>query len=190
MDKICLIFIMVLFMVSCSRNSSIQKDVERMISANWDLCLDSLDFNSVENGQFSIEDSLSFYKKNMSLVVYIDSTQCSECAIKSMHNWFDFLDYTTDRYGNDFRTYFIISPRKSQINNVYFSLKEAILNYPVFVDTTNCFANKNPNLPDNQLLHTFLLDKSGNIVLVGSPMANPKIQEIMFHTLDSILRVK
>ena len=38
----------------------------------------------------------------------------------------------------------------------------------------------NPHLPKNKALHTFLLDENNNVILVGDPLHNKKIEEMFY----------
>lgn len=53
------------------------------------------------------------------------------------------------------------------------------------MDTLNLFANKNPQLKTNKLFHCFLLNKKDSVVLVGNPIHNRKIEELMFKIVNN-----
>lgn len=57
-------------------------------------------------------------------------------------------------------------------------MKNNSLDYPVLLDTLGEFEKLNPHLPKNKALHTFLLDENNNVILVGNPLHNKKIEEM------------
>lgn len=45
----------------------------------------------------------------------------------------------------------------------------------------------NPHLPKNKALHTFLLDENNNVILVGNPLHNKKIEKIFYKIVEEKL---
>ena len=56
----------------------------------------------------------------------------------------------------------------------------------IYVDSLFAFRKQNKNLPVEQKYHSFLLDKLGHVILVGNPLQNSKIEEL----LDKIINNK
>ena len=50
---------------------------------------------------------------------------------------------------------------------------------PVFGDTLSIFRRHNPQIPNNKLFHTFLLDESDRVLLVGSPLRNERVDKLL-----------
>ena len=121
--------------------------------------------------------------KGYKMVVYTDSTECSSCAIGHLYVWEPILDslMTFPEYNE---TVFIFAPSKTDCSKVEKELRYSDFKYPVYLDTCNVFAELN-NIPINRLMHTFLIDKEGRVVLVGNPLSNSKIQELLFKVLNS-----
>ena len=61
------------------------------------------------------------------------------------------------------------------------------LQFPVLLDTAGIFERSNPQLPENPVFHTFLLDRDNRVVLVGSPLGNPKMWELYKSTIDRLV---
>lgn len=81
---------------------------------------------------------------------------------------------------------FIVRPKRNEIGQVIEKVGTGILSdLNVFVDTTDIFERSNPQLPKNKLLHTFMLDSLHNVVLVGSPVANKEIEELLRDVLSN-----
>ena len=45
-------------------------------------------------------------------------------------------------------------------------------------------SDSNPNIPVSSIMHTFLIDRVGNVLIVGSPLKSEKIRNLMFQMLD------
>ena len=52
-------------------------------------------------------------------------------------------------------------------------------------DTCGSFLNANKHIPNNSLLHTFMIDKNDSVVLIGNPHTNPKIRDLLFSIINS-----
>ena len=83
--------------------------------------------------------------------------------------------------------YFIYSPSKKDRKSVELILKNGNFDYPILLDTLNEFAKLNPHLPANRVLHTFLLDEDDNVILVGNPLHNRKIEEMFYKIVEEKL---
>lgn len=108
-------------------------------------------------------------------VHYVDSSQCSPCALDRMYYWNKLVDEYSKK-GINF--VFIIEPKKEQLEDVHLSIESSGLRNPVYVDSLYAFKKQNPFLPEEQMYHSLLLNKNGKIVLVGNPMENENIKQI------------
>lgn len=54
-------------------------------------------------------------------------------------------------------------------------------------DTTGVFHRTNPQLPSNPMLHTFLLDENNEVLVVGNPLENEKIDRMFWRTVKEKL---
>ena len=57
--------------------------------------------------------------------------------------------------------------------------QEKTIPQTIFVDTANVFTESNPNIPSESMYHTFLLDENNNVILVGNPIVNEKIADML-----------
>ena len=62
-----------------------------------------------------------------------------------------------------------------------------MFDYPILLDTLREFEKLNPHLPKNRALHTFLLDENNNVILVGNPLHNKKIEEMFYKIVEEKL---
>lgn len=79
-----------------------------------------------------------------------------------------------------------MEPKIEQMEDVHFSIASSGLHSPIYVDSLFAFRKQNKKLPTEQKYHSFLLDKLGHVILVGNPLQNSKIEEM----LDKIINNK
>ncbi|MFI3306556.1 MAG: hypothetical protein R3Y68_08625 [Rikenellaceae bacterium] len=65
-----------------------------------------------------------------------------------------------------------------------------MFDYPIIIDSIGEFERLNPHLPKNKAMHTFLLDENNNVVLVGNPLNNPKIEKMFKEIVEEKLDEK
>ena len=46
------------------------------------------------------------------------------------------------------------------------------------IDSSDIFIKKNPHIPLKGVYHTFLLDENNNVILIGNPINNKKINRL------------
>lgn len=171
--------------IACDSNKKIKTDMQKLQSKKIDLCIDSMQYYVSKPKCGEEIDSSLLYTSNMALVIYSDTSVCSSCTVKGMYRWFEILDNIKEEYGNFVKVYFIFSPLKKDINELKISLKTSLFEYPVFIDTANVFSRHNKHLPNDKRMHSFLLDKERNVVLVGSPLNNISIRELFYQIVSN-----
>ena len=130
---------------------------------------------------------ISEYVENgLKLVIYTDSVECSSCVISKMYLWNSIIE-NTELYKDKLKFYYILSPQRQHIEKVRSALNVIDFEYPVIIDTLGKFAKLNPHLPENKALHTFLLDENNNVILVGNPLRNKKIEEMFYQIVEEKL---
>ncbi len=168
------ILLFLTIIMACEK-SPLERDVEIFTDSNVKLMLDSM---------VNVHSEESFSERKPYLYIsYVDSNSCSGCELSH------FLDWDEVRHNTDTLKYdhiFIVRPKRNEICQVIEKVGTGILSdFNVFVDTTDIFERSNPQLPKNKLLHTFMLDSLHNVVLVGSPVANKKIEELLRDVLSN-----
>ena len=184
MKKKLLVILLVMLFISCSNRGTLKEELKVLQSKSIIIPTDA---KMTVFGRDSIIPS--FMGSELKLIVYSDSIVCSPCAIEYMYLWEDFFEYA-EGHNNRLKYYFIFTPKKNDDYSVRFALKKSKFYYPVILDSKGEFAKLNPHLPKNKVLHTFLLDKDNNVVLVGSPLNNPKIETLFKTTVDNLLSDK
>lgn len=181
--KRCVLFLMLvvmsLSMESCRNQESIEKTILSMSQQPVILPLEEMDCCTPEISQHHWYEPLVNVERNESaykLVVFTDSTQCSSCFIGHLSIWNDLLEWE-DSGLLDF--IFIVEPKFGEHQRIAELLHSSILNHSVYLDTYNSFRLSNPQLPQNSIYHTFLLDNDNHVVIVGDPVRNAKIKDMM-----------
>lgn len=162
-------------------DARIKQDIQQLQSAEITL---------PQQGQVTVlgRDTLipGFMQSELKLIVYTDSVGCSSCTVGKMYLWNSFVKYAR-QYGGRLKYYYILSPRKQDLNKVRIALKGSALEYPVIIDTLGEFGKQNSHIPQNKALHTFLLDENNDVVLVGSPLYNKEIEELFYQIVEKSL---
>lgn len=52
------------------------------------------------------------------------------------------------------------------------------------MDTLGLFEHSNPQILHESKFHTLLLDKNNNVLLVGNPVENKKIEELFWQIVE------
>jgi hypothetical protein len=116
-------------------------------------------------------------KNKYQYIVYVDSTQCTPCAIDGMYAWNVLMDSLRTRKSQvDF--VFIVAPRKEQMEKTILSIKSSGLISDVYVDTSYVFNLSNPRLPQEEKFHYFMISKENKIVMVGDILYNPSMRKL------------
>ncbi|WP_281794699.1 hypothetical protein [Paraprevotella clara] len=164
---------------SCGNKRDFKDELLQMQSRHVILSLDSMDCRNIEKKIMEKQPVLK-------LVVYSDTLTCSSCRLHEMQKWDPFLK-RMKHYKEDINTYFIFRPLAKDMDVFNFTMKAFPPSYPIYVDTTNIFLRMNPQIPDNPIMHTFLLDENNNVLLVGNPLENEKIEEMFWQIVEEKL---
>lgn len=118
--------------------------------------------------------------RNKKLVVFVDSLSCTGCFLNHMMLYYEINDSIISKGGH---LVIVFNPRQERIDEIREKIK--IDKYPFFciIDKSGEFKRNNPSLPDNKLLHTFMLDKNDKVIIVGDPSQNSKMNELFLKQL-------
>ncbi len=128
-----------------------------------------------------------YFRSKYKVVIYTDSTSCSSCALNKLYLWEDLIEWS-DKSGDSVKYYFVFNPPMN--DNIRIALRNSMLDYPMLLDSLGEFERLNPHLPKNKAMHTFLLDENNNVVLVGNPLLNPKIEKMFKEIIEEKLSKK
>lgn len=172
------LFAILLAISSCNSRHKIDEDMIAFHGSHIDLPIDSMINVS------SMCHKNSYRSVKYIYIMYVDSTSCSECAISHLADWSQLDIMDTFKKGL-IKYLFIVSPKHSQREHLLNLIKkDTLFNEFIYVDTTGIFERKNPELPQNKLLHTFLVDSKRNVELIGNPIENMEIKKLLIKLLE------
>lgn len=177
-----LLLLLILLFFSCGNRQKIAKELSLLRSER--IVLPQQSQLTVQGKDTVITDFMT--DGRLKLLVYTDSVECSSCAINKMFLWNSLIEYSKAYKGN-LKFYFIFSPKKQDEESVRIALHSNAFDYPVLIDTLGEFEKLNPHLPKNKTLHTFLLDENNNVILVGNPLYNKKIEQMFYDMIKKRL---
>lgn len=172
------LFVFIAFMLlGCNNRDNIKILISEMMKESVSLRLNNMEIIYPDSLKH-IEPEIKDYK----LVIYSDTTNCSMCFVNSLKEWNDMLCLQKE-YQN-LSLIFIMQGRKNMLELHRKVLNESTLQYPIYLDVENIFQETNPHIPKNKLIHTFLLDKENNVIVVGNPLTNDRIKSMMIDVLN------
>lgn len=127
----------------------------------------------------SVYSALLSADARLTLIVYADSSECTQCYLSQMEHWRKYTELERTSNGL-WRVIFIIEGKYSEIPKVDGMVG---LKHPIYFDQEFSFRHFNPQIPPEHIFHTFLLDDDNKIILVGNPLRNERIESM----LDSII---
>lgn len=160
--------------LSCDGDKKVKPGLELLRSRPVVLKTDSM--RCLVDGR---DTAMSLRQDAMTFVVYTDSSVCSTCRLKNIHLWDDILE-EAKVYGDALQFCFIFAPKKEDMRSFELVISTYSPECPVFVDTMGVFERSNRHIPNDESMHAFLLDRDGNVLLVGSPLDNKRVKEL-FH---------
>lgn len=176
------IFVLLSFLGGCkSSQDDIKNNIESMMAKPVTIPYSKMLLWTKD----SMQSHNSHIHCDYKLVVYMDSTHCTECALKGMHLWNDF--YQMERkYEGRFRLIFIVqASKKSNAQIIASAFQHYGVEYPMYIDSANVFSSMNPHVPSEDMYHVFLTDKKDSVVLVGNPQFNEKIEKRLLEILEN-----
>lgn len=129
--------------------------------------------NSVEN------------KYSARFIHYIDEKYCSICELKTMYMWDSFIQDHTIL--NNVEFIFIVYNSKYNKNQIEDAINLNYCEQTIYLDTLGVFLKENSHIPLDKKYHSFLLDKNNNVIVVGNPLYNSKIENLLILVLENII---
>ena len=165
-----------LVFISACGNNKFADDILKMQSRPIDMsvCEESSCYEAGIEIGYNGRDSA--YK----LVIYIDSLSCSPCFISHMY---EYEEIAKEFDSAGIRTVFIFEPQQDKEEDVRSSLRQQTYPFLGIVVRDGGFASANPHLPSSSLLHSFLLDERNEVIVVGNPVRNERLKELMLNSV-------
>ena len=165
-----------------SHKTEVQKNVEKMQSSAIIIPYEQMACWARD----SVLKSSPWSNAKLKLVHYVDSTTCSSCYLQKVA--INRLIFSLEsQSNNDFYNIFVISPNIKAKKRLEADYSEKLIPQTIFGDTANVFMKSNPNVPLESIYHTFLLDESNKVILVGNPVLNKQIEDMMLTIVEAKL---
>lgn len=133
----------------------------------------------------SLKNDYPNEQAKLKLVVYMDSSQCTECGIRQLYLWDDFVKLEQKYDDGCFKVVFVVqASKKSPAKAIASALRYFEVGYTMYIDSMNIFTSMNPHIPAEEMYHVFLLDEKDSVVLVGNPLFNPQLENRLLHILE------
>lgn len=130
---------------------------------------------------FNGTDSLFVNNSKPKLIVYVDSTSCSSCFMGQLINYYEVNDSLNSHKGE---LIIVLHPQESKIPQLETRLSHERFPFWCIMDVEGEFIKLNHTIPNNPLLHTFTVDENNDVVLIGDPTKNEKIQDLFFQQIQ------
>lgn len=178
-----------LYVISCcllcacnSQKKELQEKVEKMQSTTINIPYDRM----VRWTSDSIKAISPWNKAKLKLVHYVDSAACSTCYLHKVASY-ELLFQMEKLSNNEFYNIFIVNPDKKARKIIELDFIDKKTPQTIFVDSTDVFKEANPNIPSESMYHTFLLDENNKVILVGNPMSNQQVKDMMLSVVEKKL---
>ena len=130
-----------------------------------------------------IQDSAEIHAP-IKLVIHYSPESCSNCALAHLSDyemWHN-LSFASD---SKLKILFIFTPSQTQYEILLQQISQLQIQDTIYIDKSGNFLTENKDILKNY--NAFLLNKRGEIVLVGDPIANKSMIELYRKTLDNML---
>lgn len=155
-------------MLACQSSDSNLEIANKLLKSNIYLPIDSMEVFLHENYPES-------KNKNDKVILYLDSTRCSSCELRTLTEWQSFVQLLRQEEGIELDIIWILSPSKKDYDTLKSSLKTIKPSFPVYIDIDNNFIRKNPQIPSDHLYHTLIINNDNHVILIGNIMKNKRL---------------
>lgn len=170
----------VVILFSCSSHEREFLNIEKMQSEKTDIPYEQM----VCWANVSVQKDSPWKNAKYKLIHYIDSASCSSCYLQKV-KINDFLFLMEDLSNNEFYNVIILSPGSNAKKDLEHLFSEKLIPQTIFIDSANTFLQRNPHIPSETMYHTFLLDENDKAILVGNPITNKKIKELLMSMFEN-----
>lgn len=123
--------------------------------------------------------AMDVYAPTHKVLVYVDSTGCTSCRLQ-LHEWKKFIAEVDSATGGRVPFLFFLSPKS--VKEARYITRRDDFTYPICVDMQNRLDSLN-RFPEQDMFHTFLLDKENRVAVIGNPIHNRSVRDLYMKTL-------
>lgn len=170
----CFLFLFFYVLISsCSKGQLSSKDYFKFKSSKIDFP------KSMEQcGSFNKYQLKNSYK----MLIFRDSLSCTPCYVKSLDDWKVFLSAFKT---NSINLVFVLTPKQDEYTSVKAILHNRNYEWSIYIDKMNAFWQANTQIPKDGIYHCALLDKYNHVVIIGNPLKNKTIFNMMVKRVNS-----
>jgi len=176
-----ILFTTIISIYSCKNNNN-RKEVEKIVN-EWigKEIFFPKDISCYITGRDTLVDILnSFFQKEFKVLMYADSTGCSDCKLK-LFEWKQLIEGIESLFPDKVGFLLFFQP-KNKYDMIELFVQN-LFDYPVFMDVNNII-NRLNHFPQASQYQCFLLDKNNKVLIVGNPVLNRKIWELYKSKID------
>jgi hypothetical protein len=107
-------------------------------------------------------------------MILFSESECTRCKMKEL----SLIEQNKTKNYNQIKTKYIVPCKQKEIKNLYKLFCDYKIDGEIYFDTCNAFLSANPQIPDNEMYHTFVINNKGNVLLVGDPFKNEKMEAL------------
>ena len=115
------------------------------------------------------------------LIIFVDSLSCSSCTVSKLGEYLEVCDTLSSK--NSQMLVILQTPKRYQ-EEVISKFHHERFPFWCILDIEAEFTRNNPAIPKTPLLHTFTLDKDNKVILVGDPIKNERIWDLVQRELE------
>lgn len=130
------------------------------------------------NEQMQADTSL--LQRPVKMVVYVNQKGCEDCRLRALLPVYMFM--LENKHLDNFGVIIILNT--PNIEGANYTLTDLRFRHTVFYDLDGSFERLNPHLPENEQLHTFLLNGENKVILVGNPTHNEELKNLYFAEMN------
>ena len=173
---ICTLFSCFCLCLSCDENK-MKTQLEQLRSKTVQIPYDEMLWLSDTGYSYGVKQKQTEY----TMVIYVDSSECTPCAFKTLYAWNSILDVEKEK---SLKFIFIVDAKNSNLLDIQNMYNSSMLVHEIFVDTSGIFAYKNSHIPENKLFHSFLLNDRQEVVFVGAPIHGEKMKRLFYKRIE------
>ena len=121
------------------------------------------------------------HKARYKIFIYVDSTECSACYASHYMDWEPIVKEC--RKNARSVALIVIIENKNLSTHIREKFLMANFRNSIFIDKDGAFRKNNLKFPSSTIMHVLLLDSSNKVLLVGNPLNNKNIEELLYSKL-------
>lgn len=165
-------FVCLLMFCSCSKQQ-LRSSLKRMLKSEIVLPEKIV---CIEDGQCS--PMPKHIRESAKLIIFVDSTECSKCRIDKLVRYNEIIELSQNT--GTFYVVPLLSVTKEEFESMVLHVQMIEQPFPIYFDETNSFRSSNPSIPDDIRFHCMFVDSIGQIKLVGDPLQNDQLKELLY----------